>query len=128
MTERHCWHPDRLLRRLWPSTSRKRQKGEGLLKGSAKTLAELEGHSLFPAWQSSSHSHPSLSPGPGSHTSTAATAQVFLESPPRTLPPFTHPDPTPQAEHTHTGGGCWGAAEGPSKEGLWAVRGSTGMC
>lgn len=60
MTERHCWHPERLLRRLWPSTSGTRQKGEGLYKD------------LGTAWQSSSHSYPDTPPSPQGQAATTA--------------------------------------------------------
>lgn len=80
VTEKHCWHPDKLLLRLWPSTLRRSEAAEGALQ--RHTVPRPCPCSSSPQQSSSHHcpDHHSLSPERDSHDSTASTTQVSSDN------------------------------------------------
>lgn len=111
MTEKHCWHPDKLLLRLWPSTLRRSEAAEGALqRHSPQALSLLF---LTPAeLQPPLPRPPLVSPERDSHDSTASTAQVSSDN------TLAHTDPLPlfmppppHVENTLPRKGCWGGQQ-----------------
>lgn len=124
VTEKHCWHPDRLLLRLWPSTSRTNKTGEGLcrdLHAHSPALGSLPSPGRAVAAATAAWTPP---PSPqGQAAMTVPPPQLRCPWTRRPLPPFAHPNPRlsglggPSLE-----GAGVGSREGPRKEGPWGVR------
>lgn len=92
VTEKHCWHPDKLLLRLWPSTLRRSEAAEGALQ--RHTVPRPCPCSSSPQ-QSSSHHCPDHPSSPQRGTAmTALPAQLRC--------PQTTPWPTQTSVHAPT--------------------------
>lgn len=118
VTERHCWHPDRLLLRLWPSTSRRSKTGEGLCRDLS---AQPPGSGSLPS-PSSAQAAAAGTPPPPPQGQAATTAQVSLENTPGPPDPFLlSPAPSPTSpgwKYPH-----WQRAVGRAAERVPARRG-----